>query len=77
MGSADLMRRNLDRRVEILFPVEDPDIKRKLRDDVIDNYLNDTVDAHELQSDGSYRTVAPKDGAASMSSQQRFIQEHS
>jgi polyphosphate kinase len=76
MGSADLMRRNLDRRVEILFPVEDPEIKRKVRDDVIDTYLNDTVDAHELQSDGTYRWITPKDGAVPLSSQQRFMQEH-
>jgi len=73
MGSADLMRRNLDRRVEILFPVEDPILKRKVRDDVIETYLNDTVDSHELNSDGTYRRIEPAAGEAPLSAQNHFM----
>ena len=39
MGSADLMPRNLNRRVEVLFPVEDPAIVRRLRDEILAVYL--------------------------------------
>ena len=45
VGSADLMPRNLNRRVEILFPVEDPAIVRRLRDEILDVYLRDNVKA--------------------------------
>jgi polyphosphate kinase len=58
LGSADLMERNLDRRVEAIVPVEDARLKRHLRDKVLGTYLRDTVNAKELQSDGSY--VQPK-----------------
>ena len=54
LGSADLMPRNLDRRVEAVFPVEDEGWRTYLRDDVLGLYLRDTVRAHELQADGSY-----------------------
>ena len=42
IGSADLMERNLDRRVEVLCPVRDPDIRQHLRDVVLDALLRDT-----------------------------------
>ena len=43
LGSADLMPRNIERRVEILFPVEDPDIIRRLRYEILETYLRDNV----------------------------------
>jgi polyphosphate kinase len=55
LGSADLMQRNLDRRVEVLFPVEDRALRGYLRDDVLPQYLRDTVNARVLESDGTYR----------------------
>lgn len=52
-GSADLMERNLNRRVEILFPVEDPSIKQNVRQ-IIEQMLNDNVKSRYLTSDGEY-----------------------
>jgi polyphosphate kinase len=54
LSSADLMPRNLDRRVEIMFPVEDRVHVRSLRHDVLENYFKDNVRARIMQPDGSY-----------------------
>ena len=54
MGSADLMPRNLDQRVEVLFPVENPDLIRHLRDHVLDVYLREDIKAWRMSSDGFY-----------------------
>ena len=53
LGSADLMPRNLDRRVELLFPVEDEAVRRRV-DEAIGLFLSDTVGARELHADGTY-----------------------
>lgn len=53
MGSADWMPRNLDKRVEITFPVEDEDLKKKVIE-ILNIQLADTLKAHILQPDGSY-----------------------
>jgi polyphosphate kinase len=55
IGSADLMERNLDRRVETLTPVRDRDLLRHLRDVVLDAYLRDTARAYRLDVSGSYQ----------------------
>ena len=60
VGSADLMRRNLDRRVEVLFPLEDPALKRHVREDVLEMYLRDTANAHQLLPDGQYVRIPPR-----------------
>ena len=54
LGSADLMGRNLDRRVEILFPVLDQRLVAHIRTDILDLYLRDTVKARIMKSDGTY-----------------------
>ncbi|MBM3812185.1 MAG: polyphosphate kinase 1 [Acidimicrobiia bacterium] len=54
LGSADLMPRNLDRRVEVLFPVEDHKIATRLRDEILATYLDDNVKARRLAADGTY-----------------------
>jgi polyphosphate kinase len=54
LGSADLMTRNLDHRVEVLCPVEDARFIRHLRDEVLMTYLADNVQARCLHTDGSY-----------------------
>jgi polyphosphate kinase len=59
VGSADLMERNLDRRVEELFPIEDPALLTYVRDTLLASYLADNVRARVLQSDGSYIRLAP------------------
>jgi len=59
LGSADLMPRNLDHRVETLVPIEDTAMRAYLRDDVLEGYLRDNTLTRELQPDGSYQRVAP------------------
>ena len=54
LGSADLMPRNLNRRVEVVFPVRDPKLIRHLRDQVLATYLADTVKARHMQPNGNY-----------------------
>jgi polyphosphate kinase len=54
IGSADLRPRNLDRRVEVVAPILNPSLVRRLRDEVLALYLADNVKARELQSDGRY-----------------------
>jgi polyphosphate kinase len=62
LGSADLMERNLDRRVEVVFPVEDATIAAAIRDEIIPAYLRDTVNSRELQPDGTYRRIETGQG---------------
>lgn len=57
LGSADLMPRNIDNRVEVLFPVEDSKMIRYLRDDVLAEYQNDNVKARLLSPDGTYKRI--------------------
>jgi polyphosphate kinase len=63
LGSADLMNRNLDRRVEVLFPVEDRELVRHLRDDVLELYLRDDVRTRRMRPDGGYERLHPAPGA--------------
>ena len=73
MGSADWMPRNLDRRVEILFPVENPDLKDEVMH-ILQVQLADNCKAHLLQKDGSY--VKPVRGEAEpIISQEQFCKE--
>ncbi|HEX5702046.1 MAG TPA: polyphosphate kinase 1 [Pyrinomonadaceae bacterium] len=72
LGSADWMVRNLDRRVEVVTPVEDPGFKKYLKDDVLQAYLRDNVNARELQPDGSYVRIAPASGVEAFDSQIYF-----
>ena len=73
LGSADLMPRNLDRRVEVLFPVEDSRLIRRLRDQILAIYLADNVKARLMQPDGLYVRKRPEDGAEIVDSQSRLI----
>lgn len=72
-ASADWMPRNLDRRVEILFPVEKPALQEKLKH-ILDCQLRDTVKASVLQPDGSYEKV-DKRGKEIFNAQLRFCEE--
>ena len=60
-GSADLMQRNLDRRVEVVFPIENPKHKAHVVKKILATLLADNVQARELQPDGSYLRLKPKD----------------
>ena len=68
-GSADLMPRNLDGRVEVLFPVEDDFLKRKLRDEILFLHLKDNVQSRRLLPDGNYERLVPPPGEQEISSQ--------
>jgi len=56
-GSADLMPRNLDRRVEVIFPIEDQQLAKFIRDSILETYLRDKKNAWSMQSDGTYLKV--------------------
>lgn len=73
LGSADLMPRNLDRRVEILFPIEDLRNIRYIRDYVLDTYLRDNVSARLMQPDGTYKRLSPGKDEAEVNSQLIFL----
>jgi polyphosphate kinase len=73
IGSADWMPRNLDRRVEAMAPVCDPELRDELRW-VLDTTLADNMQAWTLQPDGSWVRRAPADGEEPLNSQERFMQ---
>lgn len=72
-GSADWMPRNLERRVEILFPVDRPQLKEKLLH-ILKSQLRDNVKASVLQADGTY-VKAGRKGKEVFCSQEVFCQE--
>jgi polyphosphate kinase len=74
VGSADLMTRNLDRRVETLFPIEDPTLVAQIAT-FLDVYLHDTTQARMLQTDGHYVRVHPERDECSIDSQAYFLAE--
>ena len=71
VGSADLMPRNLNRRVEVVFPVKDPRLVSRLRGEILEVYLADTVNTHEMQPDGSYRRPWRSETVGGIDSHQR------
>ena len=73
MGSADWMPRNLDKRVEIMFPVEDPELKRQVIH-ILQVQLEDNVKAHVLQPDGTYEKI-DKRGKVLVCAQEQFCEE--
>lgn len=74
LSSADLMERNLHKRVETMFPVESPRLHRHLREVVLEAYLRDNTQARLLQADGSYVRLTPGDSPA-VSAQHQFLAE--
>jgi polyphosphate kinase len=62
LGSADLMPRNLNRRVEVIFPVESVPLVRRLREEILEAYLRDKVGARPMSSQGVYSPKV-RDGA--------------
>jgi len=63
MGSADMMQRNLDRRVEVMFPIKEPGLRARVRDSILRVSFADTAKCWQLKPDGSYerRTPAPSE----------------
>jgi len=74
LGSADLRPRNLDRRVEILFPVKDPGIRDAIVSTILQVHLADSVKARELHNDGTYTRVVPPPGTVPLRSQEWLIE---
>ena len=58
IGSADLMPRNLDRRIEVLVPILDPELRSLIRD-ILETHLKDNVQAWRLREDGAYQRLTP------------------
>jgi polyphosphate kinase len=73
LGSADWMKRNLDRRVEAIAPVLDPALRDEI-DGILDVLENDNHTAWDLQPDGSHVRRVPSDGEASRAAQHEFIE---
>ena len=73
IGSADWMDRNLSRRVEVIWPVEQPDLKQRIIDEVLATTLADTAKARVQLPDGSYRRVERKPDEPALRSQERFL----
>lgn len=76
IGSADLMPRNLDRRIEVLAPVRDARLVKRLREDVLEAYLADTVKSRIMARDGSYARAARDEGAPARSAQEELMKAH-
>jgi polyphosphate kinase len=74
IGSADWMDRNLSRRVEVVFPIEVPELKKRLIDEILATSLADNAKSRELLPDGSYRRVQPAEGQPRVRSQERFLE---
>jgi polyphosphate kinase len=73
LGSADLMPRNLNRRVELLFPVDDAALKQRIRDEILGVYLADTVKARRMAADGTYKRVQKTGNSKRSSSQESLM----
>jgi polyphosphate kinase len=74
VGSADWMPRNLRHRVEVLFPVEEPALRDRLRTEVLGTYLADRVKSRRILADGSHERVAPGPGEAAVSAQAALLE---
>jgi len=74
VGSADWMDRNLSRRVEVVFPIEPPELKQRLIREVLKTVLADNTKARELLPDGSYRRITIEPGQERIRSQEKFLE---
>jgi polyphosphate kinase len=73
LGSADLMPRNLNRRVEVLFPVEDEGLIRVLKEDILGTYMKEQAKARYMQPDGKYVRDPNAGKKNALNSQETFI----
>jgi polyphosphate kinase len=73
IGSSDLMERNLNRRIELLFPLENPEHIRYLREDVLETYLRDNQLAYRMLPDGTYKRKYPAEGDEPVNVQERLM----
>jgi len=74
IGSSDLMFRNLNERIEVLFSVPDPHLRRAILENMLKIHLRDNVKARKLLPDGTYQRVTPEQGQQVINSQSWLIQ---
>ena len=74
IGSGDWMYRNFQKRIEVAFPIENEDIRKRVQKEILATHLTDNVKAHELQPDGSYKQLRPNEDAQSLRSQFEFVE---
>lgn len=72
IGSADWMYRNLNRRVEVVAPIKNANIRRYIRENILDVYLRDTCNARLLKEDGTYEKIQPEKGEPAFAAQTYF-----
>jgi polyphosphate kinase len=75
LGSADLMPRNLDGRIEVIFPVEAVHLRQAIRDDILFPHLRDTAHLRRMNEKGLYERVVPQPDEAALDSQQRMLDQ--
>jgi len=75
LASADWMPRNFRRRVELMFPLIEPNLKRRMLNRILPTLLGDNVKAREMQADGTYRRVERDPDTPPLRAQLRFLQE--
>lgn len=73
-GSADWMPRNFKKRAEILYPINNTELKTRIMDEIMMTYLKDNVKARLMQPDGSYLRIRPKEGEKPVRSQSELIE---
>jgi polyphosphate kinase len=73
LGSADMMPRNLHRRVETLFPIEDKRLSKQIREEVLGTYLADEAKVRTMQSDGTYLRNPRRDAPDAVNAQSVFL----
>ena len=74
LTSADWMGRNMFRRIEVAFPVLDPELKRRVIDEGLDVYLSDNCDAWELGADGQWTKRKPRGRERAVSAQNELLE---
>lgn len=75
MGSADLMPRNLDGRVEAVFPIEAAHLRQAIRDNILFPHLRDTTHLRRMNENGLYERVHPQPNDTPLDSQQRMLEQ--
>ncbi|MGA2052123.1 MAG: polyphosphate kinase 1 [Opitutales bacterium] len=75
LGSADWMPRNMYRRIEVVFPIYEPQLRRQLIEDILPAYLRDNAFATELHANGAYLPVARRNNEPLFSVQDYFLEQ--
>jgi polyphosphate kinase len=73
LGSADWMNRNLFRRIEVAFPILDPELKKRVINEGLNPYLKDNLNSWELDSNGMYQKRKPRGKLTAFSAQQSLM----